>query len=67
MTHDELRELTGGYALGVLSEAERRAIETHLPTCVECAREVREFVTWRAGWPSPFRRLIHRTHCALAC
>jgi anti-sigma-K factor RskA len=43
MTHDELRELTGGYALGVLSDTERRALEAHLPTCPECDREVREF------------------------
>jgi len=43
MTHEELRGLTGGYALGVLSEVERRALDAHLPTCPECAREVREF------------------------
>ena len=49
MTHDELRELTGGYALGVLSEQERRAFEAHLPTCVECAREVGEFATVATG------------------
>jgi anti-sigma-K factor RskA len=44
MTHDELRELTGGYALGVLSEPERLALETHLRTCSECASEVRGFL-----------------------
>jgi anti-sigma-K factor RskA len=43
MTHDELRELTGGYALGVLSDSDRAALEAHLATCAECAREVREF------------------------
>ena len=42
MTHDELRSLTGGYALGALSEAERRELEAHLPTCADCAREVSE-------------------------
>jgi anti-sigma-K factor RskA len=42
MTHDQLRELSGGYALGALDEAERRAFEAHLPTCPECAAEVRE-------------------------
>ena len=42
MTHDELRELTGGYALGVLGEDERRALEAHLLTCAECSVEVRE-------------------------
>jgi anti-sigma-K factor RskA/heme exporter protein D len=33
-------ELTGGYVLGALSDAERRAFEAHLATCVECAQEV---------------------------
>ncbi len=42
MTHDELRELTGGYVLGALSEAERHALEAHLALCPECSREVRE-------------------------
>ena len=42
MTHDELRELTGGYALGVLDEPERRAFEAHVATCAECSEEVRE-------------------------
>src|SRR5262245_52716727 len=40
MTHDELRELTGAYALGILSETERLALEAHLPTCQSCADEV---------------------------
>ncbi len=42
MTHDELRELSGGYALGVLDEPERGAFEAHVATCAECAAEVRE-------------------------
>jgi anti-sigma-K factor RskA len=49
MTHDELRELTGGYALGVLGEEERRALEAHLATCPACAKEVREFETVTAA------------------
>ena len=40
MDHDQLRELTGAYALGLLSEDERRLLETHLRVCPECAREV---------------------------
>jgi anti-sigma-K factor RskA len=40
MTHDELRELTGGYVLGALSEADRQALEAHLATCADCAAEV---------------------------
>jgi anti-sigma-K factor RskA len=43
MTHDELRELSGGYALGVLDEPERRAFEQHLATCASCAAEIRDF------------------------
>ncbi len=41
MTHDELRELTGGYALGILSETERREFEAHVSTCPACAQELR--------------------------
>ena len=49
MTHDELRDLSGGYALGILSEAERRAFEAHLPTCPECGEEVRGFAAVAQG------------------
>jgi len=49
MTHDELRELTGAYALGALSDAERHALEAHLPTCGDCAREVRELAAVAGG------------------
>jgi anti-sigma-K factor RskA len=43
MTHEELRELSGGYALGILDEPERRAFEAHISTCASCAAEVRDF------------------------
>jgi anti-sigma-K factor RskA len=43
MTHDELRELSGGYALGILHEPERRAFEAHVSTCASCAAEIRDF------------------------
>ena len=43
MTHDELRGLSGGYALGILDEPDRRAFEAHLSTCASCAAEVRDF------------------------
>ena len=49
MTHDELRELTGAYALGALSEADRRALESHLEGCGDCAREVRELAVVAGG------------------
>jgi anti-sigma-K factor RskA len=49
MTHDERRDLSGGYALGALSEAERRAFEGHLATCPECAEEVRGFTAVTFG------------------
>lgn len=45
MTHDELRELSGGYALGILDEPDRRAFEAHLSTCASCAAEVRDFTS----------------------
>src|SRR5262245_36587880 len=41
--HADHREKTAAYALGVLDDDERRAFEAHLSTCLECAREVREF------------------------
>lgn len=43
MNHDALRELTGAYALGALSDEEKRALEAHLASCAECAAEVRAF------------------------
>lgn len=43
MTHDELRELSGGYALGILDEPQRRAFEAHVSTCASCAAEIRDF------------------------
>ena len=42
MDHESLRELSGAYALGLLSAAERREFEAHLDTCAECAQELRE-------------------------
>jgi anti-sigma-K factor RskA len=35
--------MTGAYALGALTGEERRAVESHLAECAECAQEVREF------------------------
>jgi len=49
MTHDELRDLSGGYALGALSEADRRAFEAHVATCPECTEEVRGFAAVASG------------------
>jgi len=42
MDHESLRELSGAYALGLLTPAERREFEAHLETCPECAQELRE-------------------------
>lgn len=49
MSHDELRELSGGYALDALSDADRRLFEAHLSTCAECAGEVRELRAVASG------------------
>lgn len=39
MTHDP-HHLTGAYAAGALSDAERAEVEAHLLDCADCAREV---------------------------
>lgn len=39
--HEELRTLVGAYALNATDALERRRIERHLPTCDDCANEVR--------------------------
>lgn len=44
MDHNELRELTGAYALGILTDDERLALEGHLRDCQSCADEVRESI-----------------------
>ena len=44
MDHNELRELTGAYALGILTDDERVALENHLRDCRSCADEVRESI-----------------------
>ena len=49
MSHDELRELSGGYALGALTEPERRLFEAHLATCAECTDDVRELAAVASG------------------
>ena len=50
-THDELRELTGAYVLGMLSDAERERFEVHLSTCAACVREVDELGLVAAALP----------------
>ncbi|MFW5419196.1 anti-sigma factor [Nocardiopsis sp. CNT-189] len=35
--------LIAGYAVDALDEAERKAVEAHLPGCEECRRDLREF------------------------
>jgi anti-sigma-K factor RskA len=41
MDHDELRELTGAYALDAVTDDERRELEAHLEGCPACGEEVR--------------------------
>lgn len=40
MTHDEIEELLGAYALDALDNDEREAVEDHLVTCPRCREEV---------------------------
>lgn len=42
MTHKEIRELLGVYAIGALERVEKAEVERHLETCVECAAEVQD-------------------------
>ncbi len=39
MTHDEVRELLGAYALGALAPHEMQDVAAHCATCGECAEE----------------------------
>lgn len=45
MTHDELKELVPGFALGALEPAEMAAFQQHVSACGECARNVVELET----------------------
>ena len=40
MTHDQINELLGAYALDAVDDEERQAIEDHLVTCTRCRAEV---------------------------
>ncbi len=40
--HDRYGELAGPFALGILSEDDRRVFEAHLAACPECRAEVRD-------------------------
>jgi len=40
MTHDEIEELLGAYALDALDADERQEVEAHLATCPRCRAEV---------------------------
>ena len=42
MTHDEVADLLGAYALDAVDADERAAIEAHLATCARCRAEVAE-------------------------
>jgi hypothetical protein len=58
MTHDEVQELLGVYALDAVDEGEAEGIELHLRTCPRCRAEVeshRETASWLAhgGAPAP--------------
>ncbi len=67
MTHDELRDLSGGYALGALSEDDRRAFAAHVATCPDARRKCAGSRRSRPGLPQACRKSIRRRPCALAC
>lgn len=47
MKHSEIIELLPWYANSTLSEEERKAVESHLADCSECAREVKNLAIMR--------------------
>jgi anti-sigma factor RsiW len=58
MTHDELQDLLGAYALDAVDTDEAQAVEDHLRSCPRCRAEVeahRETAGWLAhgGAPAP--------------
>lgn len=58
LTHDDLRELLGAYALDAVDGQERAAIEEHLAGCAPCLAEVGEHretaaLLGEAGAPAP--------------
>jgi anti-sigma-K factor RskA len=58
LTHDQVQELLGAYALDAVSPEEREAIEAHLPDCPRCRAEVTEHLETAAmlagaGAPAP--------------
>ena len=42
LRHTELEDLLGAYALDAVDDAERAAVDQHLPTCARCRAEVEE-------------------------
>lgn len=51
MTHDEIQELLGAYALDAVEDPEAEAVELHLRSCPRCQAEVeahRETAAWMA-------------------
>lgn len=43
MTHEEIKELLPGYALGALHAEEAEILVRHLPTCDSCPRELAQY------------------------
>jgi len=50
MSHHEVQGLLPWYVNATLDEAERRAVEDHLPSCVECAREAAQLRDLQAAF-----------------
>lgn len=44
LTHEEIRELLGAYALDAIESSEKAEVDSHLPTCPACRAEVDEHV-----------------------
>ena len=68
MTHDELRDLAGAYAIGAVTDEERRAIDARIwPGARRASPKSRRIpASWR-HWRVTCRRNSHRRRCGAAC
>ncbi|MBO0732195.1 MAG: zf-HC2 domain-containing protein, partial [Acidimicrobiaceae bacterium] len=53
LTHDEITELLGAFALDAVEPDEAEAIESHLRTCPRCREEVRSLQGAAAALAAP--------------
>ena len=67
VNHDDFAALAHGYALGTLTEDEARRFATHLQTCEECQRSVREMAVVGEALARALPPRCRHQLCANAC